>query len=130
MPRLISAEIVYGVDPEVRVSTTLPILTFADTAVIRLTETSGSELAIRVERGRVMDVCLWDARAAIDQRLLVDDVVIEGCDISFVMPHILIPAVGINPRVTAMLQLNGTPVQTMPVSLVSGRGERRALTAA
>ena len=47
MPRLLSSEITYGGDLEVRFTTTFPLLTAADTAVLRVTDCAGSELAVR-----------------------------------------------------------------------------------
>lgn len=128
MPRLLSSEITYGGDLEVRFTTTFPLLTAADTAVLRVTDCAGSELAVRIERGIVSDVYLWDSSRSIHQRLLVDDVLIDGCDVRCIVPLILAPAVGGMPRITATLQLNGTLVQSMPASLAPARG--RSLSAA
>lgn len=124
MPRLISVELLYGSTIDVRFTTSMPLARSCDTAVLQLTDAAhaGSELGIRIERGRVVDFYVWDAGRRLRQRLPLDEVVIDGRDVSFTIPRSLTPVMRGVPRPVAALVVNGAPVQSrFSVTLAAAR---------
>ncbi|CAN5387774.1 hypothetical protein BH10ACT7_BH10ACT7_00250 [soil metagenome] len=118
MPRLISVDLVYGTSIDVTFTTSREVCDACDTAVLQLAHANGSELGIRIERGRIADVYLWDAAQFIRQNLPPNHVAIDGLRISCTIPLALLPAGALAPRVEATLSINGTPVQTrFPVAI-------------
>lgn len=117
MPRLNSVEIVFGPTIDVHFTTTLELAGACDTAVLQLTHSTGTELGIRIERGEVADVYLWDAELLIRQHLPESTVTIDGRRVSCAVPGELLSR-SLEPAVKASLSINGTPVQTdYPVTL-------------
>lgn len=114
MPRLISVELSYASTIEVRFTTSTPLARSCDTAVLQLTDSAhaGSELGIRIERGRVVDFYVWDAGRRLRQRLPIDQVVIDGREVSCSMPRSVAPVMRGVPRPVAALVVNGAPVQS------------------
>ena len=118
-------------DSEIRVifTTSLDLSTACDTAVLQVVHGGGSELAVRIERGAVADVSVWDAAQLIRQRLPHDHVVLTATTVSCSIPMGILPAMAldeIESAVTANLLVNGAPVQTgVAVSL---QRSSRALT--
>ena len=112
MPRLTSVDLALGSTIDITFTTTRELAEAADTAVLQLTHRNGSEFGIRIERGRVADVYLWDAAQFIRQHLPADHVTIEGDRVQCSIPRVLLPAGALAPVAEASLSLNGTPVQT------------------
>lgn len=117
MPRLTAVELVYGPTIDVHFTTTLELAGASDTAVLQLIHRTGTELGIRIERGHVADVYLWDPALFIRQHLPEDNVTLDGCRVSCAVPGELLSR-SLEASVEATLSLNGTPVQThFPVTL-------------
>ena len=111
-------------------STTRPLAIAADTAVLLVTETGGSEFGIRLERGRVTDVYLWDVGRLLRQRLPTQDVSIIDTTVRCVIPTAVLPQTSGVGRVTASLIVNGALIQSgLPVTLSSGSVTRPTLSA-
>ena len=132
MPHLVSVDATIDMSVSrslsVTFSTTRPLRTAADTAVLLITETGGSELGIRLERGRVTDVYLWDVGRLLRQRLPAQDVSITDKTVRCVIPTAVLPRAAAATRVTASLIVNGALVQTgVAVGLSSGKASRSGL---
>lgn len=114
MPRLTSVDLRYGPTIDVRFTTSMPLARSCDTAVLQLTDaaSSGSELGIRIERGRVVDFYVWDNERRLRQRLPLDDVTLDGRHVSFSMPRSIAPVMRGVPLPVAALVVNGAPVQS------------------
>lgn len=111
-------------------STTRPLSTAADTAVLLITEAGGSEFGIRLERGRVTDVYLWDVGRLLRQRLPLQDVSIIDTTMRCVIPTAVLPRTSGVGRVTASLIVNGALIESgVPVALSSGSVTRTAPSA-
>ena len=118
MPRLTSVDLALGSTIDITFTTTRELAEAADTAVLLLTHGNGSEFGIRIERGRVADVYLWDSAQFIRQHLPANHVTIDGARVHCSIPLVLLPAGALTPRAEASLSLNGTPVQThFPVAI-------------
>lgn len=133
MPRLTAVEFVYGSTLEVHFTTSIPLLVAADTAVLQVVDSNrgGSELGIRIERGHVSDVYLWDAGRKLRQRLPISEVVVSGRRVSCDIPLAIAPEVHGLPKLEAALIVNGAPMQSrFPVTLVSALGRPAPLAPA
>lgn len=122
MPRLTSADVIADSSPhgtvQVRFATTRALLTAADTAVLLITDRSGAEFGIRLERGRVTDVHLWDVERLLRQGLPTQNVSIADGIISCDIPKEVLPRITHVVNLSAALIVNGALVQSnFPVTL-------------
>lgn len=121
MPRLITVDVIADSSPsgsiDVRFTTTRALLTAVDTAVLMVFSRPGSEFSIRLERGRVTDVHLWDAERALRQALPLQNVSISDGAIHCDIPKEVLPKVASVAQLSAALIVNGALVQSgFPVS--------------
>ncbi len=122
MPRLITADVSADSSPsgtvQVRFATTRALMTAADTAVLLITDASGSEFGIRLERGRVTDVHLWDVDRLLRQGLPTQNVVISDGAIRCDIPKEILPRISGPLDLSAALIVNGALVQSgFPVTV-------------
>ena len=126
MPRLISADVSTNVSAgswvnrgvQVRFATTRALLTAADTAVLLIVDASGSEFGIRLERGRVTDVHIWDVGRRLRQGLPTQNVSITDGVIRCDIPQEVLPRIANAVSLSAALVVNGALVQSgFPVTL-------------
>jgi hypothetical protein len=128
MPRLVSVDVTYGPTIEVRFTTTRAVFEACDTAVLQLIDTrpGGSELGVRIARGRVVDSYLWDTGRRLRQRLPTTNVVADATGITCSVPLAVLPLSPTMPTLTAMLLVNGAVVDAeFPVTI---RARDRALS--
>jgi hypothetical protein len=122
MPRLITADVIAESSAkgtvQVRFATTRALLTAADTAVLLIIDRSGSEFGIRLERGRVTDVHLWDAGRLLRQGLPTRNVTMSDGLVCCDIPKEVLPRVSSAAGLSAALVVNGALVQSgFPVTL-------------
>lgn len=134
MPRLTAVDLTYGPTIDLRFTTNIPIFSACETAVLLLSDASpgGSELGIRIERGRVVDFYIWDGGRRLRQRLPELDVVQHGRRVSCEIPSTLLPVVHGMPRLQAALIINGAAIQSGYAVTVKSRSlssQEHALTA-
>ncbi|MDH6182124.1 hypothetical protein M2152_002306 [Microbacteriaceae bacterium SG_E_30_P1] len=127
MPRLTAVRVTYDARvAEVHFSTTRALMTAADTAVLIVSDPSGSEFGIRLERGAVADAHLWDARRLLRQGLPVSAVTIAEGVVSCPIPVEVLPHLGWPVRLSAALIVNGALVQSGFAVEVAPARESRA----
>ena len=118
MTHLTSVELWQDTELQVRFSTSLDLTEACDTAVLQLVHGGGSELGIRIERGRVTDVYVWDADRLIRQRLAEGRVVMQSGSVLCSIPAPVLPEGNLINQLGATLIVNGAPVQTgFPVTV-------------
>ena len=118
MTHLTSVELWQDTEVHVRFSTSLDLTDASDTAVLQLVHGGGSELGIRIERGRVTDVYVWDAVQLIRQRLGEGRVLLSSGSVQCSIPTPVLPAGTLWNQLGATLIVNGAPVQTrFPVTM-------------
>jgi len=118
MPRLTDVRLVYASTIEVTFSTSVPLAVACDTAVLQVTDArSGSQLALRIERGLVVDYSLWDSARRLRQGLPATDVEVSGRTVTCVFPRMLVPVSLGTTHLSASLIVNGAPMTRVPVRL-------------
>lgn len=124
MPRLITADVTVDSSftgaVHVRFATTRALMAAADTAVLTISDRSGSEFGIRLERGRVTDVHLWDVERLLRQGLPTQNVVISEGTIRCDIPKEVLPRLAGTLELSAALVVNGALVQSgFPVTIAT-----------
>jgi hypothetical protein len=88
---------------EVRFGLRYDIARTGDSVVFTLEGQSGWELTVRIERGRIADVAVWDARRARRVSLPFESVVVGSCEVICVVPTALL----VPEHALSRVQLNG-----------------------
>jgi hypothetical protein len=115
MPRLLAVEIAPGPLTEIRFTLSRTLFEACDTAVLELIDGrgSGSEVVVRVERGLITDVSVWDAELRMRRRLPTAAVTVDGECVTCSVPAAMLPhPEGGLACMTAALIVNGTRVQS------------------
>ena len=127
MTHLTSVELWQDTEVHVRFSTSLDLTGASDTAVLQLVHGGGSELGIRIERGRVTDVYVWDAGQLLRQRLAEGRVLLSSGSVQCSIPTPVLPDGNLWNQLSATLIVNGAPVQTrFPVTIRQVRSSETA----
>lgn len=130
MPHLTSVVIRPGSPVSVEFRCSPSLLEICDTAVLQLTHYSGSEFSIRIERGRVVDVYVWNAERRRRQRLPEDFVTLGVDTVSCSIPPALLRA-EFTSGLVARLVVNGLLIHAnVPVSFAPLATQREFANAA
>lgn len=114
MPRLLAVDIVPGALTEIRFTMSRAVFDACDTAVLELIDAggSGSEVVVRIERGLIADVSVWDAELRMRRRLPTEAVTVDGECVTCAVPAAMLPhPEGGLESMTGALLVNGSRVQ-------------------
>lgn len=115
MPQLLAVDIVPGPLTDISFTTSHAVFDACDTAVLELMDAagSGSEVVVRIERGLVTDVSVWDAELRMRRRLPTEAVTVTGPCVTCSVPAAMLPhPEGGLAAMTAALLVNGSAVQS------------------